>query len=294
VNDPALRQWVQTAPSKSAKKMLQEMAAELHAWAPHRGAAPAWIWNPKFPRSLSHSIALARWLDRGAPRNPEAGDDAVWDLELGVMDEGQDAGALEMSAFLALVAPTGKALVVGDPGQAIFQESKGGKAGELPPAWRWAVENDILAQGFRCGQPLAQAASRVLRPFYNVDPETFCAQTHNTELELWDPANRPFGGGLVLGFSRRVVAQCIEDWGMTDVSITPATRTSESGELSVSTIHAAKGCQAKNCFLLPFSRPMMQKLRAEEPSVLKLCYTAMTRASSKLYLPLEMYLELQP
>jgi hypothetical protein len=279
--DLALSDWVRSAPGNSPQNVLEQ---ELLGWYPELGPAPEWLWTDPVPRGMSHSVALARWLDKGAPMNENEG---LKELEFLAIDEAQDVSALELAAALKLVSHSGTALAVGDPGQAIFQGHKGGEESELPPAWVWASESDILEKGYRCGYPVADAAAEVLRPYFEIPPEAFRA-AHETTIHLWDPETHRPMTGLVLGHSRLKVEETAKRWDLTNFSVTPAT--TQEGGLNLSTIHAAKGTQAEDVYLLPWSAKMMNKLRDDAPGCIKLLYVAMTRASRRLFLPMEMRL----
>ena len=279
VADPALKEWTRTAPGR---KKQDARLAQLLAWTPDQGPPPDWIWQEKIAPEASYSVALARWLAKGGKLTCKP-------LEFLAVDEAQDVAALELAAALALVGTKGKVLAVGDPGQAIFQESKGGRPGDLPPAWKLSSDHQLLRQGFRCGDPLASAASAVLAPYYKIPPDAFMAP-HRTEIKLWR-GQRP-AQGMVLGNSRQTVATQAKKWGLRNFSVTPATRSGDEGELSVSTIHAAKGCEADDVFLIPWSRDAMTRLKKKEPGAIKLLYVAMTRARRTLHLPMELMLEI--
>ena len=49
--------------------------------------------------------------------------------------------------------------------------------------------------------------------------------------------------------------------------------------------HAAKGAEADDVFLLPWSRPGFEKFRRKEPAALRLMYVMLTRAKKRLYIP---------
>lgn len=283
--DPALNEWVRNAPSNFPEDIE---IRQLMGWSPDQGRAPSWIWEREISAQQSYTVALARWLDKGAPRGDDP--EALWDLDFLAVDEAQDTSALILSAAMALLGSEGKCLCVGDPGQAIFHEANGGNEDELPPAWQWATDHHVLSQGFRCGFPVADAAANILRTYTEVNPDDFRA-SHHTEIVTWNPSAIPMSGGMVLGHSRRSCENTIRAWGLQDVSVPPATRRDEN-ELSISTIHAAKGTQSESVFVLPWSKNSMRKLRHRDASAVKLLYVAMTRASRKLHLPLEIFLEL--
>lgn len=277
--DAAFKDWIRTAPGKFPRNKIWE---DLLAWTPEQGPAPEWIWGDKLPPTSGYNVSLARWLDKGAPLTSTP-------LDFLAIDEAQDVSALELAAALALVGPEGKILAVGDPGQAIFHEFKGGRSKDLPTAWRIAGEKVLLHQGFRCGEPLASSAAAVLRPYYDLPAEAFAA-VDPTTITTWRGC-RP-NSGMVLGNSRQTVATQAKKWGLRDFPVTPAARSGEAWELSLSTVHAAKGCEADDVYLIPWSRDAMSRLRAKEPAALKLLYVSMTRAKKRLHMPIELQAEI--
>lgn len=270
--DDALVDYVADAPSKKPPPPELE---ELHAWHPELGEPPSWIWDDPDSKT-AHAVGLARWLAKGAPLAHEG-------YKYLALDEAQDFSALELSAALALLAPDGQALAVGDPGQAIFLGSKGWPESELPPAWEWADERKVLEQGYRMGLPATRVAANILQPFYWRPPEMFSAD-HGTEVLPWDGS--PPQRGLVLSLSRYGVDKFIQRHDLSRIGVVPG----QMGELGVMTIHGAKGHEADDVYVLPWGRERMEDLRNGEPGLLKVLYTAVTRARFRLHLSMDLYL----
>jgi len=272
--DPALEQYCADAPSRN-KQIAEEIARELHGW--EGGHCPFDLSTLTPKGQIQFLLPIAKWLEAGAPIPDEDR------LDFLAIDEAQDMSALEIRAAMALLKPEGKAVAYGDPGQAIFGTAKGLRGNQLPAAWRWAESTQVLSKGWRVGNPVSSLAAKVLDPYYSRPSSTFTAE-HSTELIAWDtPHVRP-ARGLCLGFSRRLVARNFRNWGLTGTSVTPKLGRADT-ELVLSTCHAAKGAEAKEVFILPFSRFGLEKIEASDPAMLRLLYVALTRASKRLYIP---------
>ena len=272
--DVALGQYTKDAPSLKKRNHRVEV---LHLWEPSQGKPPEWIWNNDINREESFAVGLARWLAAGAPLKDFDG------YEFMAVDEAQDLGPLELAACLALVKPGGKVLAVGDPGQAIFLGSKGWPADRLPPAWEMAESTETLAQGFRIGYPAADAAAAILKPFYNRSADTFRATTHLTQMHPWN--QQPPKSGLLMGLSRYSVDNYIKRHDLRNVGIVP--ELNPEG-LTICTIHAAKGYETDDVYLLPWGSKRSFSLDSGAPDELRLMYVALTRARRNLYLPHEL------
>ena len=278
--DPALMQYQAEAPSRTERKQwgpYAEMAPKLHAWGgPDRGELPFPL-EPLSPRrQLTYPLPIARWLADGAPVPDEDRLDVI------AIDEAQDVSALELAAAMALLKPGGVAYAYGDPGQAIFAEAKGIAGAHLPPVWEWADERQLLDGGYRVGDPVASAASRVLRSWYDRPADTFAAD-HTTEIIDWEPTFPPVRG-LVLGYSRHMVAKHFSRWDLRDRAVVPHISEADK-EVVICTGHAAKGGEADDVYLLPWSQKAMARLDRLEPGALRLLYVMLTRARRRLYIP---------
>lgn len=268
--DDALGQYTKDAPSLKKRNQRAEF---LHLWEPTQGDPPDWIWQDDVSREESFAVGLARWLAVGAPLKDFDG------YEFMAVDEAQDVSALELAACLALVKPGGKVLAVGDPGQAIFLGGKGWPADRLPPAWERAESTETLAQGFRIGYPAADAAAGILKPFYDRSADTFRAN-HLTQMHPWN--QQPPKQGLIMGLSRYSVDAYIKRHDLRNVGIVP--ELNPEG-LTICTIHAAKGYETDDVYLLPWGNNRTFALDAGAPDELRLMYVALTRARRNLYLP---------
>jgi len=273
-DDLALDEYVNLAPSKVKKD--PELQA-LGGWTPEEGEPPAWVWEPPSTESRKYAVGLVRWLWKGAPLVSDP-------LDFVAYDEAQDASRLEMAAALALLKPGGTLLACGDEGQAIFGAFKGYQPGELPAAWDWADEREYQSPGYRVGAPATEAASEVLRPYVWHDPALYTAQ-HSTLIHHWDMF-RPPDNGMVLSLSRHLGKKYVRENNLKNVKLVPGV----TGNLSVSTIHSAKGHEADSVYLLPWSRGMLKKLDEGDPELLKVAYVALTRARYHVHLPTELYL----
>lgn len=273
--DTALRDYVLSAPSR---RPSSKRAQALHAWSPTLGPAPSWIWGP-LKEGESHTVALARWLDKGAPLTHAP-------YPFVAYDESQDASRLEICAALALVAPGGQLLACGDEGQAIFGFFKGYASGEKPAAWQWADKREYMSPGHRIGRPATTAASRVLAPYAWHDPDLYSAK-HPTLIHHWDMVSAPTKG-LVMGISRSAGEGFIKKHGLKGVSLVPGVKS--IGGLAVTSIHAAKGHEADSIYMLPWSPGKLRALDKGDPEILKVAYVALTRAKYHVHLPSELYI----
>ncbi|MDP6954399.1 MAG: ATP-binding domain-containing protein [Planctomycetota bacterium] len=277
--DPALDQYAADAPSRRAKKLESEQAPVLHGWAD--GPCPMDLGKLSPKDELTFILPLARWVEAGCPM-PE-------DERLGTIaiDEAQDMGALEIRAALGLLRPDGVAYAYGDPGQAIFAHGKGLKGNSLPAAWTLADELTELSTGYRVGDPVASLAANTLRSYYDRSAELFSA-VHTTQIVPWDHSFAPAGAGLVLGYSRWVIAKTFRLWGLTNTAVTPKVSKADD-ELVVSTGHAAKGSEADDVYILPWSKQGTKRLEQGDPGALRLMYVMLTRARKRLHIPQTLY-----
>lgn len=276
VADPALQEYTRDAPSRKPTTRWDELAERLHAWA--EGPPPFDLSSEEPKGSLTFILPMARWLEAGAPVPEELQLDSL------AIDEAQDMSWVELRAALALVKPEGTVTAYGDPGQAIFGAAKGMRGKTLPPLWVLSKEEErtVLDTGYRVGDPVASAAASVLRSYYDRPASTFRAE-HKTELLVWDSSSRPMKG-LVMGYSRGAVAKAFRAWGLLSTGVVPNVGKADD-ELVLSTGHAAKGAEADDVFLLPWSRVALERLERREPEALRLLYVMMTRARKRLHVP---------
>lgn len=272
--DPALDQYVADAPSARPPHRFDELARRLHAWA--GGKPPVNLTEQRAEAQLRFILPMAKWLEAGAPI-PE---DEKFDRLL--IDESQDMSWVELRAALALVRSGGEVWAFGDPGQAIFGNAKGVSGSALPPVWLRANEHTILDRGYRVGDPVASVAAGVLRSWYDRPAKMFRAE-HGTTLSVWDSTIQP-ATGLVLGYSRNNVSKAFKGWGLRETGISPKVANADR-ELVLSTGHAAKGAEADNVYLLPWSRVALERLEAKDPATLRLLYVMLTRARKHIYIP---------
>ncbi len=274
--DPALDSYEATAPSRYPKHILEPTAFDIHAWRDGGSHLNLKALNPRGP--LKFCLPLARWVAAGCPWAADfEGYDEV------VVDEAQDMSGLELAAALGLCKPDGVVRAYGDPGQAIFLGQKGIKGNELPAAWVQADEIQTLHGGWRVGAPVSEMASGVLSSYYDIPPETFTAK-HATTVHPWDFDSQPHGCGLVLGHSRASVAAALRSWGAIGTAVVPSVGDPDK-ELVMCTGHAAKGAEADNVYLLPWSAQGMRYLEMKEAARLRLLYVMMTRAKRRLFVP---------
>ena len=273
--DPALLQYEKDAPSKQPKRLDAELAVRLHAWDGTL-LPPFDLGSARASGELRYLLPLARWVEAGCPVPEED------KLSVIAIDEAQDMGALEITAALGLLREGGKAYAYGDPGQAIFSQSKGVGEASLAPAFEGAESLSVMQGGYRVGDPVASLAASVLRAFYERPASAFKAE-HRTIIIPWSPEEKP-RKGLVLGYSRNIVSRYFESWNAIRTAVTPSVAKA-GNELVMCTGHAAKGAEADDVFLLPWSRPGFEKFRRKEPSALRLMYVMLTRAKRRLYVP---------
>ena len=272
--DTALSDYTDAAPSKKGRTDLDQIASEIHSWD-GTGDPPHDLKELNPVRELKYVLPLARWVSLGCPGEHEDKFPAI------LVDEAQDMSALEMAATLGL--SDGKVTAFLDPGQSIFASAKGiGDA--LPPAWVSAAERFRLNGGHRIGTPALTTASMVLSSYFNRPPQTFTKTGVTTIVEPWEPAEGPPPRGLVLGYSRAIVRKYFELWDLEDTGLVPGQGNTDN-ELILSTIHSAKGSEAKDVYLLPWGTKALDKLELSEPNELRLLYVALTRGSSYIRLP---------
>jgi hypothetical protein len=272
--DTALTQYVDSAPSRLPPSEAQEAARQLHAW--DEGPCPLNIKGTAPVGPLKYPLALADWIEKGKPSHKED----LFDLIL--IDEAQDMSTMELEATMGLLDKGGEAIAFMDPGQAIFSHAKGIEDNSLAPAWVKAGTRYRLMGGFRVGNPAASLASRVLKPFFDRPSESFASG--KTSINSWEPDQEKPLKGLVLGYSRAHVAKCIERWDLQRVGLVPGQGNPDK-ELVMSTIHSAKGAEADDVFLLPWTRPALERLESFDPRELRTAYVALTRARNNLHLP---------
>jgi len=272
--DPALDQYEQDAPSLKPPHRLDEASRRLHGWS--GGEPPFNLDTETAAGQLRFVLPLARWLNAGAPMPPDEQFDQL------MIDESQDMSWVELRASLALVRPGGEIKAFGDPGQAIFGTAKGITGSALPPVWTCATQQTILSKGYRVGDPVASIAAGVLRSWYDRPSGMFKAE-HKTDLAVWNN-DAPPNAGLVLGYSRNSVAKAFRAWGLRTTGIVPKVAKADK-EAVLSTGHSAKGAEANDVYLLPWSRVAMKRLEAKDPATLRLLYVMLTRARKRVFIP---------
>jgi hypothetical protein len=270
--DPALEQYRLDAPSMRPPHRLDELARKLHGWAD--GDPPFDLDSERSESQLKFVLPMARWLRAGGPV-PE---DERFDLVM--IDESQDMSWVELYAALALVKDGGEVWAFGDPGQAIFGSAKGVTGSNLPPVWLRADKHYTLDKGYRVGDPVASLAANVLRPWYDRPAKMFKA-SHTTAISVWD-ASVPPRTGLVLGYSRNGVSKAFLKWGLKATGVVPKVANADN-ELVLSTGHSAKGAEADDVYLLPWSREALHRLEHQEPATLRLLYVMLTRARKRIH-----------
>lgn len=274
VFDPALEQYKADAPSAKPPHRLDEAARRLHGWS---GGDPPFSLDEQKPEAqLKFILPMAKWLEVGAPVPKEEQFDRL------MIDESQDMSWVELRAALALVKDGGEVWCFGDPGQAIFGTPKGMTGNKLPPVWECADEHTILDKGYRVGNPVAGVAAKALRSWYDRPASTFEAE-HETTLGVWDASIAP-RTGLVMGYSRAAVAKAFKTWGLRQTGVVPKVAKADS-QLVLSTGHAAKGAEANDIYLLPWSRVAIERLEAKDPATLRLLYVMLTRGRKRVYVP---------
>ena len=282
--DPALYSYSKNAPSKKPRTESDRLARLLHAWD-GSGDPPFDLAEAKPTGALTYVLPLARWVAEGCPRDPDVAPPGSL-----AVDEAQDVSALELAACIGL-APGAGVRAYGDPGQSLYAEAKGLTGSELPAAWTSAAQVETLVGGWRCGNPVASRAAKVLAPYWDHAPKDFAAH-HSTELRLWFPDRPPSGSGLVLAHGRDYAVKYARQWGLRNFPVVPADFTNTSRDLIVCTAHAAKGAEADNVYLLPWSFAAMGQLQAKNSQRLRLLYVAMTRARRTLHVPPALYGEM--
>ena len=272
--DPALIQYENDAPSNKPSTRQDALAKELHSWS--RGDPPFKLEHEIPKGSLKFLLPLARWVEAGCPIPEHEQFDQI------AIDEAQDMSWVELRAAVALVKEDGTITAYGDPGQSIFSNAKGVMGDALPPLWAMSDKQQIMEKGYRVGDPVASIATRVLRSYYDRPARTFRAE-HSTEMLAWDYRTKPLRG-LVLGYSRRNVAKAFRTWGLSRTGIVPNIAIADK-ELVLSTGHAAKGAEADDVYILPWSRVALERFERREPETVRLLYVMLTRARKRIFLP---------
>jgi len=270
--DDTLNSYAESAPSLKPPTQVDTMAQELHSW---ETGEPPFDLDIEATGPLKYVLPLAQWAHLGFPTLDTDLFDTIF------IDEAQDMSALELRSTLALLSPKGKAYAYMDPGQAIFSYAKGIEDSQLAPAWSLAGEHYQLNGGHRIGEPAASLAAQTLQPFFDRPASTF--STGVTNVEEWEHTSPP-ARGLVLGYSRAVIAKTFETWDLENTGIVPGQGDPEK-TLVLSTIHSAKGAEAKDIYLLPWSKMALQRLENRDPRELRTLYVALTRAKENLYIP---------
>lgn len=281
--DVELMRYHKEAPGRRPASPDSLIAAMLHAWDGNPDEVPVDFKELAPTNEIKYILPMGYWIVHGPPL-PE---DALFDVV--VIDEAQDMSALEVECALRMVKPGGLAYAYGDPGQAIYSQSKGMLPDELPYAWKAADEKLSLSQGYRCGPELTKAANAVLKDYYDLDPELFTAN-HQTMIHTWNPMHKGTTPdvGLVMGHSRRSVVNYFQSKGLANTPVVPGISDPDK-ELVVCTGHAAKGAQADNVYVLPWSDACTMDLYSNDPDRVKLLYVMMTRAKKNLYLPQDLH-----
>ena len=272
--DPALDQYMEDAPSNRPTTRQDERAMLLHAWS--GGEPPFNLDNETARGALKFILPIARWLMVGAPMPENEKFSCL------MIDESQDMSWVELRAAIAMVQNGGEVTAFGDPGQSIFGTAKGILGNAMPPMWTLAENHAVMDKGWRVGDPTASAAARVLQSYYDRPAFTFRAE-HTTQLLAWDASIPPMRG-LVMGYSRRGVAKAFRNWGLKRTGIVPKVAAADK-ELVLSTGHAAKGAEADDVYLLPWSREAIRRFEARDPATVRLLYVMLTRARRRVFLP---------
>jgi len=272
--DPALEQYKADAPSSKPPHRLDEFARRLHGWS--KGNPPFKLDEHKAEAQLKFLLPMARWLEVGAPVPEEE----LFDMLM--IDESQDMSWVELRAALSLVHAGGEVWAFGDPGQAVFGTPKGMTGNKLPPVWERADTHTVMSKGYRVGNPVAGVAAKALKSWYDRPAHTFAAG-HSTRLHVWDCAHAP-RVGLVMGYSRASVAKAFVNWGLRQTGVVPKVAEADK-ELVLSTGHAAKGAEADDVYLLPWSRVAMERLQQKDPATLRLLYVMLTRGRKRVHVP---------
>jgi superfamily I DNA/RNA helicase len=246
----------------------------LHGWS--KGNPPFKLDEHKAEAQLKFLLPMARWLEVGAPVPEEE----LFDMLM--IDESQDMSWVELRAALSLVHAGGEVWAFGDPGQAVFGTPKGMTGNKLPPVWERADTHTVMSKGYRVGNPVAGVAAKALKSWYDRPAHTFAAG-HSTRLHVWDCAHAP-RVGLVMGYSRASVAKAFVNWGLRQTGVVPKVAEADK-ELVLSTGHAAKGAEADDVYLLPWSRVAMERLQQKDPATLRLLYVMLTRGRKRVHVP---------
>ena len=274
--DPALTQYELDAPSNNPTTRQDTMVKSLHAW--NAGEPPFDLWSEMPKGELKYTLPLARWVEAGCPLV-----EGKPTFKRIAIDEAQDMSWLELRACLGLLREGGEATAYGDTGQSIFAQSKGMVGNSLPPVWTAANEKEVMNIGYRVGDPVASVASRVLSSYYKRPSSTFRAK-HRTDILTWNHTLRPFRG-LVLGYSRRAVAKAFRNWTLSQTGVVPNVAEADK-ELVLATGHAAKGAEADDVYLLPWSRQAIKRLEERDTETLRLLYVMLTRARKRVHIPI--------
>jgi len=275
VFDSALEQYAKDAPAKRRQDRYDELAKSLHAW--REGLPPFDLDKEQAKGALKFLLPVARWVAAGCPIDPDE------QVDMLVIDEAQDMSWLELRAAEGLLSYDGEMIAYGDPGQAIFGHSKGMVGNQLPPVWVAAEETKVLDKGWRVGDNVATVASRVLSSYYDRPASMFRAD-HSTTLLGWEPTIPP-QRGLVLGYSRFTVAKTFKAWNLSNTGIVPKVANADT-ELVLSTGHAAKGAEADDVYLLPWSKIALERLAKKDAETLRLLYVMLTRARKRVHIPI--------
>lgn len=276
--DAALDEYAEGAPSNFTRNTADELAEGAHGWD-GTGSPPFDPTTVPATFALSFILPIMRWFAAG---QPGLTDEARYDNIL--VDESQDVGPLELAMIMALLRPGGRLICYGDPGQALYAPHKGLRGAILPAAWRLPGERRVLTGGHRCGNPLALAAARVLKPVWDRPASTFAAP-HTTAVEEWWPrlSTAHVRGDMVLSYSRAIGRRYIQTMGLRNVALVPSQ--GDRASVVVSTGHSAKGSQADDVYLLPWSDKALDLLDEGEPSTVRLLYTMLTRAKRRIFVP---------
>ena len=81
-----------------------------------------------------------------------------------------------------------------------------------------------------------------------------------------------------------MVAKHFSRWDLRDRAVVPHISEADK-EVVICTGHAAKGGEADDVYLLPWSQKAMARLDRLEPGALRLLYVMLTRARRRLYIP---------
>ena len=277
--DSLIQNYMDSAPGGKPKSEADLYAEMLHNWDGF--GDPPFNLKEVHPRGpLRYILPVARWLSEGAPKGDMQGYSEI------IIDEAQDMSRLELAAALALLNDDGRARAYLDPGQAIFAQSKTGRAG-LPTAWTYAGRRGRLVGGFRVGDPAASFASRILRPVYDRPASVFARQDDRpTHVYEWDGTAPP--RGLILGLSRHSVARAAQaSIHSKELPLTAGVGDPEKQPV-FSTIHSAKGFEASEVYILPWphrgQNSKLSQLAHADPGLVQAAYVAVTRATTEVHI----------